>query len=450
MSWLLNVIYAGLLILASPWLLVAAWRKRKYREGWNAKFLGGVTARKGQRPCIWFHAVSLGEVNLLGVLLEEMARRRPDVDCYLTTTTRTGFQAARQRYPRVTVSYCPLDFSWATRRAMARIRPDLLVLAELELWPNLILAARRHGARVALVNGRLSPRSYRGYRRLGPWIGWLLRKVDLLIVQTPQYADRFAALGALSERIYVSGSLKFDGAATQRNHPASRQLARMAQIDRQQVIWVAGSTFPPEEEMLMDVFQRLQADYPMLRLLLVPRHPERFEEVAQILRRTGQSFTRRSQLDLPPGERSSSSTAPVLLVDSVGELAAWWALAHIGFVGGSFGSRGGQNMIEPAGLGVPLCFGPQTENFRDVVQQMIQAEAAEVVHDARELERFVRWCLDSPEQARRQGERARLLVLQNQGAAGRTADQLLSLLDRRAQVPTGRPSLDDSGLRKAI
>jgi 3-deoxy-D-manno-octulosonic-acid transferase len=446
MSWLLNIVYAGLLVVASPWLVVAAWRKGKYREGWRAKFLGAVTPREGDAPCIWFHAVSLGEVHLLATLLNEVARRRPDVQCYLTTTTRTGFQAARQRYPQLTVSYCPLDFSWAVRRAARRIRPELLVLAELELWPNLIAAARRQGARVAIVNGRLSPRSYRGYRRLRPLIARLLQKVDLIAVQSSQYAERFVLLGAAAERMVVSGSLKFDGAATERNNRESRHLARLAGVTSDQIIWVAGSTFPPEEQMLVDVFRRLAPDYPQLRLLLVPRHPERFDEVASILQLADQPFARRSQLTA--GEASS---ARILLIDSMGELAAWWGLARVGFVGGSFGKRGGQNMIEPAAYGIPLCFGPRTENFRDVVQAMIHAEAAEVVRDAHDLERFVRWCLDHPEQARRQGNRARSLVLQNQGAASRTTDHLLGLLERSGPVPdpTTCHSAASTSFRKA-
>ena len=167
MAYLLNAIYVLLLVLAAPWFLFQATFRGKYREGFAAKFLGAVPQRQSHRPCIWFHAVSVGEVNLLGVLLKEAAQRRPDVECVISTTTMTGYALAKQKYPRHTVFYCPLDFSWAVRRAMRRIRPSLLVLAELELWPNLVRAAREHGARVAIVNGRLSERSFRGYRRVG-------------------------------------------------------------------------------------------------------------------------------------------------------------------------------------------------------------------------------------------------------------------------------------------
>jgi 3-deoxy-D-manno-octulosonic-acid transferase len=209
----------------------------------------------------------------------------------------------------------------------------------------------------------------------------------------------------------------------------------LADVRADEVIWLAGSTFPPEEELLIEVFQRLTGDYPQLRLLLVPRHPERFAEVAGLLARADVAFVRRSALAVGRGCRER-----VLLVDSMGELSAWWGLAQIGFVGGSLGKRGGQNMIEPAGCGVAVCFGPRTENFRDIVQLLLEADAARVVHDATELEGFVRHCLDDPLAAARLGQRARSLVGQNLGAAARTVDRLLPLLPARAEPARRRMS----------
>ena len=212
MSYLLNCIYLILLAFASPWLLWQGLRKGKYREGFAAKFLGQVPRRESNRPCIWFHAVSVGEVNLLATLLTAIAARRPDCECVISTTTMTGYALAKKKYPQLAVFYCPLDFSWAVRRAVARIRPSLLVLAELELWPNLIRLAHAAGVKVAIVNGRLGDRSFRGYRR-GRWLmARLLRYIDLIAAQNDEYARRFLALGARPESVQVSGSLKFDGA----------------------------------------------------------------------------------------------------------------------------------------------------------------------------------------------------------------------------------------------
>jgi 3-deoxy-D-manno-octulosonic-acid transferase len=428
MAYLLNVIYLLLIGLASPWLAWQAWRIGKYREGWGAKFLGRVPGRSGAAPCLWLHAVSVGEVNLLATLIERWDRLHPEWEIVISTTTHTGFQLAQKRYAPRTVFYCPLDFTWAVRRAMRAIRPDLFVLTELELWPNLIAAARQHGAKVAVVNGRLSESSFRGYRR----IGWLVRRVladiDLIAVQNEEYARRFLDLGARPEAVQTTGSIKFDGARTDRNNPDTQRLSRLAGIAADDVVFLAGSTQDPEESLALDAFEQLVKAHPELRLILVPRHPERFDAVADLLNRRGVRWQRRSRLDADradPGAR-------VLLVDAVGELGAWWGAAQIALVGGSLGQRGGQNMIEPSAYGAAVSFGPNTWNFRDVVVQLLARQAAIVVSDGPELTAFVRHCLDDPAYAAKLGGRARELVLQQQGAADRTIGLLNGLLNPAA------------------
>ncbi len=194
MSYLLNIAYLAILTLASPWLLYAAIVKGKYREGFAEKLLGRVPERTGDRPCIWLHAVSVGEVNLLATLLGEIERRRPDVQCVISTTTMTGYALAKKKYAPRTVFYCPLDFTWAVTGALRRIRPDVLLLAELELWPNLIRTAKARGVRVAVVNGRLSENSFRGYSRIRPLVRSILEKLDVIAVQNSEYGLRFRAL----------------------------------------------------------------------------------------------------------------------------------------------------------------------------------------------------------------------------------------------------------------
>ncbi|MEX0978722.1 MAG: glycosyltransferase N-terminal domain-containing protein, partial [Pirellulales bacterium] len=248
MPYVLNVVYLLLLVVVSPWLVVQAIRTGKYREGWGQKLLGLVPRRPSTAPCIWLHAVSLGEVSLIGSLVAELKRRHPDFDLVISTTTLTGRALAQTKFPQHTVFYCPLDFTWAVRRAMARIRPDALVLAELEVWPNLIAAARTGGAKVVIVNGRLSDHSFRGYRRLGALVRWLLAKIDLVAAQNRQYADRFLELGARSGAVHVSGSLKFDGAQTDRGNPATTRLRELAGFAADDVVFLAGSTQDPEEQ----------------------------------------------------------------------------------------------------------------------------------------------------------------------------------------------------------
>jgi len=456
-SYLLNVAYLALLALAWPWLAYKAIRHGKYREGFAAKFLGEVPLRQGDRPCMWLHAVSVGEVNLLSTLLTEIARRRPSWECVISTTTMTGYALARKKYAAHIVFYCPLDFSWAVRRAMRRIRPDCLLLAELELWPNLIRAAREHRARVAVVNGRLSQRSHRGYRRVRPLAARLLRQLDLIAVQNEEYAERFLDLGASPGAVRITGSMKFDGAQTDRRNPATLRLRQLAGIGEGDVVFLAGSTQEPEEALALAAYRRLLAEHPRLRLVLVPRHPERFDAVARLLDEAGIDWQRRSRLTdrgptsdghlaaddgpevRPASNRKSKSenpkaTAPVLLVDAIGELGAWWGAAQIAFVGGSLSSRGGQNMIEPAAYGAAVSFGPNTRNFRDVVAMLLAARAAVVVHDGDELTDFVRRALTARDFAEGLGERARRLVASQLGATSRTFELLAPLIEDSATL----------------
>lgn len=425
MRYLFNLVYLVLMALAAPKLIYSAVAHGKYRRGWLEKLRGLVPPREGDEPCVWFHAVSVGEVNLLAPLVAEIARRQPRWRCVLSTTTATGFATAQKKYPRLTVFYCPLDFSWAVATAMRRIRPTCLVLAELELWPNLISAARRGGARVAVVNGRLSERSFNGYRRLRWLIARSLAQIDLIAVQNGEYAERFLRLGARSDTVKVTGSMKFDGAQTDRANAATQRLRRLAGIGEGDLVFLAGSTQEGEEEAALSAYRALAPEHPRLRLIVVPRHPERFEAVAARLARSGLDWQRRSRLE----QEGVRSTARALLVDTIGELGAWWGTADIAFVGGSLGTRGGQNMIEPAAYGAAVCFGPNTGNFRDIVEQMLAARAAHVVRDASDLTAFIDRCLTDRLFARKLGQNAQHLVATQLGATQRTCELLAPLME---------------------
>lgn len=433
MPYLLNLLYALLLLAAFPWLVYQAMRKGKYREGFAAKFLGSVPQRDSQRPCVWLHAVSVGEVNLLGSLLKLITQERPDWECVISTTTMTGMACARKKYPQLTVFYCPLDFSWAVRRAMRRIRPNVLVLAELELWPNLIRAAGEVGARVAVINGRLGEHSFRGYRRIRPLVARVLRQIDLVAAQDNAIAERFRQLGTPPDALQITGSMKYDGAETDRQNANTQRLRRLAGMADDDLVLLAGSTQEPEEAVLVEVFRQLVPQWPQLRLLLVPRHPDRFEAVGRLLDQSGLAWQRRSRLEAE-GPRPQ---ARILLVDAVGELGGWWGTAEIGFVGGSLGNRGGQNMIEPAAYGAAVSFGPNTWNFRDIVATMLAHDAAVVTRDGEELTRFVHHCLQDPAYRAALGGRARELVASQQGATRRTLELLIHLLQ---QTPKAKVS----------
>lgn len=420
MAYLLNVLYAVLLLVTSPLLAASAARKGKYRQGLGQKLLGLVPGRESDAECVWVHAVSMGEVSLIAPLIRQLRERHPQWDVVISTTTLTGYTLAKTRYSDLSVFYCPLDFSFAVRRAMRRIRPSLLVLAELELWPNLIAAAREHGAKVAIINGRLSDRSFRGYRRFRKLVAPLVAQVDVVAAQNEQYAERFREIGAPAERVHVTGSLKFDGAQTDRENAATLRLRELAGFAADDVVFLAGSTQQPEEQLALEAFRQLSPRFPHLRLVLVPRHPDRFAEVAQMLTAEGVFWQKRSQLDRLPAD----PRARVLLVDRVGELGAWWGTAAIAYVGGSMGPRQGQNMIEPAAYGAAVSFGPKTRNFRDVVAVLLADEAAIVVQDGRELTEFVRHALTDPDWAGKLGQRAQRVVASQLGATRRTVELL--------------------------
>jgi 3-deoxy-D-manno-octulosonic-acid transferase len=436
-----NFAYCVALLLAAPWLIYQSLVTGKYRAGPRAKFLGFVPERTGDRPCLWVHAVSVGEVALADVLLKRLTDRWPQLQIVVSTTSKTGYELARQRFPQHLVTYAPLDFSWAIGRAFDRLRPDFLLLIELELWPNLIWTAQRRNVRTAIVNGRLSSSSYRGYQCIGSLVASVLRCFDFIAAANQEYADRFVELGASRERVITTGSIKFDGAEWRRDNARTVALRKLAGFGGDEVVLVAGSTQEPEEMMALTTFQSLCERFPKLRVLIVPRHPERFDHVARQLDEAGVEWKRRSQLD------GSMGVAKVLLIDTVGELAGWWGLANIAFVGGSMGTRGGQNMIEPAAYGAAVCFGPNTSNFKEVTRLMLDRQAAQVVDSGPALTSFVEKCLVEPEWATRLGQQARTLVAENRGALDQTIELLTPALEGLLRSDNKQSTLDASHLQ---
>lgn len=431
MPYVLNLIYLALLAAWAPVLAYQAWRSGKYRDGWAEKVLGRAPLRIGARPCLWFHAVSVGEVMLLRPIVAELARRRPGWEVVVSTTTTTGLGVARRAFPELVTFYAPLDFSWATRQAVARVRPTILALVELELWPNLVWAAKRAGAGVAIINGRLSLRSHRGYRRLRGPLGPTLRRLDSVAAQTDEYAERFVDLGVPRPRVRVTGSVKYDGLEADRNNPRTLALRRELGLSAAELVFVAGSTMEGEEEAALEAFRIARARHPRLRLLIVPRHAERFDRVAVWLQQQGERLVRRNR---PGAVYGGGEAPPVILVDTLGELPAAWGLADVAFVGGSLvPGRGGQNMMEPAAYGAAVLFGPHTANFREAVEGLLGRGGARRVANAAELARALVEDLDDPEAAAARGAAGREFVLAQNGAADRT----LAELDRLVEAAAG-------------
>jgi 3-deoxy-D-manno-octulosonic-acid transferase len=428
MPWLLNLLYLVALGLLSPWLVWRCVRTGRYRKDLLPKLTGRVKP-SARSPAVWFHAVSVGEVHLLVPLVAGFRRRHPQWQVVVSSTTDTGLAEARAKFADLAVVPFPFDFSWAVGTALGRIRPAILVLAEGELWPNLLRAARARGVPVAVVNARLSPRSFRRYARVaGLALRLVFRFVDRIAVQSGEYADRFRALGVDPAKLFVTGSVKYDGAAGNRDAPKARQLRELLfsreAKPSEELIWVAGSTHAPEEVIVLRTFASLRTRFPTLRLVLVPRHTDRFEDVAKLVESSGLPFVRRSQLAEP-----LTACPPVVLLDTVGDLAAAWALADVGYVGGTLdGKRGGQSMIEPAGFGVPTVFGPHVWNFKDAAARLVDAGGAVMVKTEAELEPALARFLADAAERRRTGDAARDLVRRQQGATERTLDVLDGLI----------------------
>jgi len=425
--------YAGLL-LASPVLSykVARKRGRRHLSGLKER-LGECEKRLGTRPCIWIHGVSVGEIQAARTLVDAIERELPEFEIVLSTTTGTGQEVAKRTYPDKRVFYFPIDFTWSVAKVFRAIRPSVVVLVELEIWPNFLHEAHRNRIPIALVNGRISAKSFRSYRFVRSLLFDPVGKIGLFFVQTELYAERFRNLGIPARSIQVTGSVKYDQLAAADLDPA--EVRRDMGIGEEDLVLMGGSTHPSEEASLLKAYTSLRDDFPGLRLVLVPRHTERTPEVLALLQ-AQVSVTQRTEQVSARGAESASAPLPpgeVLLVNTVGELGRLYAAADLVFVGGSLIPHGGQNMLEPVMYAKPTLFGPHWVNFAEPVKRLLEAEGVREVQSANELEPAFREFLSDPESAQRMGERGREAMLAAQGATEATVRGLARFLRRRGR-----------------
>ena len=415
-----------LLLLALLLITLPLWVWRYFR---TAKYRDTVAQRLGFRlpdpppgPRIWIHAVSVGEVIAAQGMIRHWATRFPQDAILLSTVTKTGQQIARTIPGVCATFYLPLDLPWIVRRVTRTLRPRCLMVLETELWPNLFQAMAAEGIPVILVNGRLSPRSFRHYRLFAHFMRRFLAPVQLFAMQSVADAERMQAIGAAPERVHATGNVKYDQAM---QPPDPAKMAELAhRLPRPEgLIWLAASTHPGEEAIILDCFSHLQNRWPTLRLLLVPRHPERGPEVFALVQKQGGSCARFSRM-------TGTWTESILLVDQVGWLTRLYGYAHLAFVGGSLIPHGGQNMLEPASHGLPILFGPHTFNFKDVVRQLLEADAAIQLEGSEGLLPALDALLADPPRQQAMGERARQVIAHNTGAVERTLQAIQTLLER--------------------
>lgn len=460
--YLLYSLVLSLLFLALlPYFVYQAARRGKYsgsfkeRMGWLPESLRG-----DGRETIWVHAVSVGEFLAAKPLIERLKRDLPTARIVVSTTTLTGQQLARsQSHLFDAALYFPFDWKFSVRRALAWVNPAVVIILETELWPNFLRECRKRGVVTVLANGRISPRSFRRYRLLSRPFRRAIEDFSLMVMHSEADAERARHLGAPAGRVRVCGNLKYDSLVDGGRGPGVREETPNASnpqpptpnsygdIDHQFALSlsphliVAGSTAPGEEEMLLASLREVRRHSGLedARLLLAPRHPERFDEVARLIARSGFAFVRRSESrdasgssvprpQLDPDAAASEGAPDVMLLDTIGELASIYRFAAVVFVGGSLVPRGGHNIIEPAAFAKPILVGPHTENFRQIVSDFERARAIVRVCDLTLTHELIRLLSDRL-RANALGERARNILLANQGATDCTTRAIKKLLD---------------------
>ena len=416
-------VYSTLVVLAAavafPLALLGSLREPALRNNWHER-LGYLPPWPAASPSpIWIQAVSVGEVQVARRLIPELHPLLPAQPFLMTTTTPAGRRLAQAALPPGTpVHFFPVDLPGVGGRALGRIRPRALVLIETEIWPNLLRSCAATGVPVIVANGRISDRTYPRYRLVRSLLRRVLSGIGLFCMQSERDAERILFLGAPEDRIRITGNAKWD---LDEAGPPPTAVRRTLGIPEDSPVLVAGSTAAGEEEIVLAAWQRLRARYPDLRLVLAPRHPERFGSVADLLERRRVPFTRRS-------EGASGPHAGVLLLDTLGELRWVYHAGTVCFVGGSLRTRGGQNLMEPAAAGRPVLFGHRTENFSDAASSLLEAGAGFRVDDGPSLEAAVLRLLSHPDASREAGARGSEIVRSHRGATRRTAEAIASLL----------------------
>ena len=438
---LYSVLVLIVAVIASPWFIYQAVRYKKY--------VGSLGQRMGYLPVsfnidgdasIWIHAVSVGEVLTARPLISDLKRRYPNLRMFLSTTTMAGQQLARRNIQNVdAVFYFPFDLGFVVRRTLDLVRPKLFIMMETEIWPNLLRECRERGIKTAVVNGRLSARSYPRYRMIRPMMRRVLEHIDKFLVQSEESARRFIDLGADPARVVVTGSLKFDSlelSSTALQARARDRVLRYFRVAASRPVIVSGSTMKGEEASVLRAFRRVRVASPNTLLVLAPRNPERFAEAEQLARAEGWKVARRSDLAVDAEPR-----VDIVILDTIGELATVYQIATIVFVGGSLVATGGHNVLEPAVFGKPIVFGPHMENFREIADAFVSNGAGVQLSSEAELEEAFLSLMSDPVRRARLGAAARALVEANRGANDKSVTVLATLLPQepRAYPANVRP-----------
>lgn len=419
------IIYDLIFLLFAAIYLPLYLFKGKFHKGFLTRLGAGLPQDLTLNRPIWIHAVSLGEAIAVRALIEKLRESYPEKRFVISTVTPTGNKIARANAKTSDlVMYLPLDFSFIVKKVINKIDPCLFIIAETEIWPNLIGCLHEKNIPVIIINARISDNSFKGYTAAKFFVKLILRKVDLFCAQTEQDAKRLISLGAFQDKVKVSGNLKFDNTKYTVLQEDFRGFKEELGLRQQDKLLVAGSTHEGEEEILLSSYKELLKEFPDLKLLIAPRHPERANEVQKIAEKFGFQGVFISVLGGGPLPVNSIT---VFILDTVGQLMNYYAISGIVFVGGSLIKKGGHNILEPASLGKPVIFGPYMFNFRDISDLFINAKACISIHRAEEFKAAVRDLLTNPYKMEELGRRGRNIIMQNQGATARTLEHIKGL-----------------------
>jgi 3-deoxy-D-manno-octulosonic-acid transferase len=427
MKYLIDTAYLLVLLLISPKIIYRAIKQNRYRAGWSERF-GKVNRKDPAKKCIWIHAVSVGEVNAAKTLVEGFGKELGDYEIVISATTDTGYARAKAVYgDKFSVFYYPADISWIVKRAFKRLKPDVCLLMELEVWPNFAAIAEKMGIPVVVVNGRLSDKSFPRYKLIKPATKWMFGKMSMILAQTEEYAQRFIELGCPAEKVKVTSSLKYDTAQVTGSVEGTEKLKEQIDLG-DEMLWVAGGTGPGEEAIVLDVFKKLKEQDGLadLRVAIIPRKPERFDEAAELINASGFSSVRYSSLK--ENNTTANGKPDIILGDTMGDLKKFYSLATAVFVGRTMVPMGGSDMMEPAALGKFTSFGPHTFNFKQAVDALGKGDGAVEVKDSDELFEKTGKALCDKGYAETIAAKGQEIIKQNQGATARTIEEVRQIV----------------------
>lgn len=425
------LLYNILLLVSAPVIVLILLLKKRCRRGLGQRL--GFTLPQGlnsQDEVLWIHAVSMGEVIAAVPLVTAIHKAFPHLAITISTVTDTGREAVEQRLAGIARHcYLPLDWAWTVRRFIRHLRPKVFMVVETELWPNLLKELHAQGVPCGLVNGRLSTRSFPRYLRVKSFMKDVLSSFNVCLVQSERDAQRFLALGATPERVHYTGNMKFDVELPGLDSHSNRMSTQLLELQEGEVLMVAGSTHPKEEEVLLSCYQEVLKDHPHLILLLAPRHIERSDQLEATIRAFGFHVVRRSQLGVNAKGPLDQTGPRVIVLDTRGELAHVYGLASMTFVGGTFVPVGGHNLLEPASWSKPVLFGPFTDHCQEIADLLLESGGGRQVRDGSEMASLVVSILNDHSLEDRMGKAACQVVLENQGVVKRNVELLRPLLE---------------------